>query len=131
MKYNPYKFYFIISAILFSMAFSFLLWCCGQWNWWLLYFLAINFTVGSLYFYDKVNSVRGGGDLGYKVIAGNNKSTRVPEMILHTLALLGGSPTALISQKLFRHKISKKSFIIIYWLIVLLQSGIILWFFSE
>ena len=118
MYKSPYKTYFIISAILFSMAFGFLLWCCGQWNWWLLYFLAINFTVGSLYFYDKM-------------IAGNNKFTRAPEMVLHTLALLGGSPTALISQKLFRHKTSKKSFIIIYWLIVLMQTGMIVWFFSD
>jgi uncharacterized membrane protein YsdA (DUF1294 family) len=100
------------------MAFGFLLWCCGQWNWWLLYFLAINFVAGILYLVDKI-------------IAGKNKFTRVPERVLHTLALLGGSPTALISQKLFRHKISKKSFIIIYWLIVLLQSGIILWFFRN
>jgi uncharacterized membrane protein YsdA (DUF1294 family) len=61
----------------------------------------------------------------------NNKFTRAPEMVLHTLALLGGSPTALISQKLFRHKTSKKSFIIIYWLIVLMQTGMIVWFFSD
>jgi uncharacterized membrane protein YsdA (DUF1294 family) len=100
------------------MAFGFLLWCCGNWNWWLLYFLAINFTVGGVYFYDKM-------------IAGRDKFTRVPELVLHTLALLGGSPMALISQKLFRHKISKKSFIIIYWLIVLTQIGITAWFFRE
>ncbi len=118
MKHNPYKLYFIISAMLFSMAFGFLLWCCSQWNWWLLYFLAINFTVGLTYLVDKV-------------IAGNNKSTRVPEIVLHMLALLGGSPMALISQKLFRHKVSKKSFIVVYWLIVLVQVGIVSWFFRN
>ena len=66
-----------------------------------------------------------------KVIAGKNKFIRVPEVVLHTLALLGGSPMALISQKLFRHKISKKSFVIIYWLIVLGQVGIAVWFFRK
>jgi len=118
MKYNPYKTYFIISAILFGMAFGFLVWCCGQWNWWLLYFLAMNVTMGSLYFWDKI-------------IAGRDKFTRVPELVLHSLALLGGSPMALVSQKLFRHKISKKSFVVIYWLIVLAQVGLIVWFFRD
>lgn len=66
-----------------------------------------------------------------KVIAGKNKFIRVPEIVLHTLALLGGSPMALIFQKLFRHKISKKSFMIIYWLIVLLQAGMLFWFFRK
>jgi len=118
MKHSPYKFYFIISAILFSMAFGFLLWRCGQWNRWLLYFLAVNFAVGSLYFWDKV-------------VVGRDRFTRVPELVLHSLALLGGSPMALISQRLFRHKISKKSFVIIYWLIVLVQSAMIFWLFRE
>jgi uncharacterized membrane protein YsdA (DUF1294 family) len=118
MKHNPYKIYFVTSAVLFSMAFGFLWWCCGQWNWWSLYFLAVNFVVGSLYFWDKI-------------IAGRGKFTRVPELVLHSLALLGGSPIALVSQKLFRHKISKKSFVVIYWLIVLVQVGLVVWFSRE
>ncbi len=122
MYKSPYKIYWTISAIIFLVIAIFL---------WLgfskiglhfddlkiyslvLYLLAINFTVGVLYLYDKIIS--------------GTKITRVPEIILQTLALLGGSPTALLSQKLFHHKISKKSFQVVYWLIVLAQVVIISW----
>jgi uncharacterized membrane protein YsdA (DUF1294 family) len=138
MKYrNPYKIYFSIAGGLFIGTVCFLLWVClkagidirwfNLW-FWLLYFLAINFTVGFLYLWDKVSAVGREDARGYKIIAGNNKITRVPEIVLHSLSLLGGSPMALLSQKLFRHKISKKSFIITYWLIVLLQAGVVVYF---
>ncbi len=121
MKKSSYKIYWTISGISFFISVGFLLWAFSRiglhfddWKVYslVLYFLAINFTVGFLYLYDKT-------------IAGT-KITRVPEIILQTLALLGGSPMALLSQKLFHHKTSKKSFQIIYWLIVLVQIGIIL-----
>jgi uncharacterized membrane protein YsdA (DUF1294 family) len=78
--------------------------------------LTINFVLLSLYFWDKI-------------ISGKKGVVRVPELILHTLALLGASPTALLSQKLLRHKTGKKSFQLIYWLIVLVQVIILSWFF--
>jgi uncharacterized membrane protein YsdA (DUF1294 family) len=59
---------------------------------------------------------------GYdKAIAGG-KRTRIPEKVLHLLALVGGSPGALLAQLLFRHKTVKASFQRVYWLIVLLQG---------
>ena len=36
--------------------------------------------------------------------------TRVPERTLFSLALLGGSPAALIAMFVFRHKVSKRAF---------------------
>ena len=67
---------------------------------------------------------------GYdKWIAGSS-FTRLPEKVLHGLAVLGGSPAALIAQKLFRHKTIKKSFQIVYWLIVVIQIVGLVWFFS-
>lgn len=60
---------------------------------------------------------------GYdKAIAGGTRS-RVPENVLHLLALLGGSPAALLSQTLFRHKTVKTSFQRRTWLIVALQGA--------
>jgi len=58
---------------------------------------------------------------GYDKAVSGGTWRRVPENVLHLLALLGGSPAALLSQALFRHKTIKPSFRRLYWLIVLLQ----------
>ncbi|MBI3856671.1 MAG: DUF1294 domain-containing protein [Planctomycetes bacterium] len=71
---------------------------------------------------------------GYdKAVAGGTRS-RVPEKWLHLLALLGGSPAAFLSQKLFRHKTVKAPFQRVFWLIVVLQLaalGAALWFWRH
>lgn len=46
---------------------------------------------------------------------------RTPENTLHLIALLGGWPGALIGQGLFRHKTSKTSFQVVFWLTVVLN----------
>jgi uncharacterized membrane protein YsdA (DUF1294 family) len=71
---------------------------------------------------------------GYdKAIAGGTR-TRVPEKVLHLLALIGGSPGALLAQSLFRHKTVKASFRRMYWLIVLFQLtaiGAAVWYWRR
>ena len=47
---------------------------------------------------------------------------RVPESTLQFLGLLGGWPGAFLAQRAFHHKISKVSFQIVFWLIVLLYQ---------
>lgn len=54
-----------------------------------------------------------------------NGARRVPEQTLHTLALLGGWPGALLGQKQFRHKTKKRSFQIEFWFVVLLHVAIV------
>ncbi|MFT7388785.1 MAG: uncharacterized membrane protein YsdA (DUF1294 family) [Candidatus Endobugula sp.] len=71
------------------------------------FFIALNIITGIMYAYDKMVS-------GSTLI-------RIPEKLLHGLAFLGGSPSALIAQILFRHKIIKHSFQIVYWRIVSVQ----------
>ena len=71
------------------------------------YLLAVNGCTLLLYGYDKL-------------IAGSGR-LRVPEKVLQGLALTGGSPAALLAQKLFRHKTIKGSFQLAYWAIVALQ----------
>ena len=44
---------------------------------------------------------------------------RTAESTLHLLSLAGGWPGAWIAQRLFRHKVSKKSFMAVYWATVL------------
>jgi uncharacterized membrane protein YsdA (DUF1294 family) len=77
----------------------------------LAYLLSINFTTFLLYGYDKFIS--------------SGESLRVPELNLQALSLLGGSPAALVAQKFFRHKTIKGSFQIVYWLIVIMQFGLL------
>lgn len=46
---------------------------------------------------------------------------RIPEKSLQMLALLGGWPGALLGQNLFRHKNQKRSFRMVFWLMVVLH----------
>jgi len=49
---------------------------------------------------------------------------RIPELVLHMLSALGGSPSALLAMWVFRHKTIKPSFRILYWSIVLAQIAL-------
>lgn len=62
---------------------------------------------------------------GYDKRAAVQHRLRVPESVLHVVALLGGSPAALISQRMFRHKTVKTSFRVSFWLIVFVQVALI------
>jgi uncharacterized membrane protein YsdA (DUF1294 family) len=79
---------------------------------WLGCWLAtINLVTVAFYGYDKVRAYAGVG--------------RVPEVVLHGLGALGGSPGALLAMWLFRHKTLKGSFRILFWAIVVLQISVI------
>ncbi len=54
---------------------------------------------------------------------------RIPEKRLHLLALLGGTPGALLGQLFFRHKTKKKRFQVVFIGVVLLQTALIAAFF--
>jgi uncharacterized membrane protein YsdA (DUF1294 family) len=47
------------------------------------------------------------------------KEWRLAEAVLHVLELLGGWPGAFLAQRRLRHKCSKGSYQIVFWLIVL------------
>jgi len=51
--------------------------------------------------------------------------TRIPENTLILLALAGGTPAAYLGMRIFRHKISKRSFTKKFWMVVILQSACI------
>ena len=47
---------------------------------------------------------------------------RIPESTLHLAELAGGWPGAFLAQRTFRHKISKVSYQVVFWIIVLLYQ---------
>lgn len=52
---------------------------------------------------------------------------RVPENLLHLMALLGGWPGAWMGQLKFRHKTRKRGFRLVFFLTVILNLGLIGW----
>ena len=50
---------------------------------------------------------------------------RISERTLLTCAFLGGSPAALFAIYTLRHKSAKKSFLLKFWLLVIVQIGIV------
>jgi uncharacterized membrane protein YsdA (DUF1294 family) len=73
--------------------------------------LAINLTTFAYYGYDKARA--------------GTRLSRVPEAVLHGLVLLGGTLGGWGGMVLFRHKTIKASFRLVFWLIVVLQVGLI------
>jgi uncharacterized membrane protein YsdA (DUF1294 family) len=71
------------------------------------YLGGVNVATLLFYGYDKRQAIAG--------------RTRVPEVVLHAAALLGGSPGALAGQMLFRHKTQKRRFKMVFAAIVLVQ----------
>jgi uncharacterized membrane protein YsdA (DUF1294 family) len=74
--------------------------------WLALYYVASIITYG-IYAHDKT--------------AAQNAGRRIPESTLHLMSLAGGWPGALIAQVLLRHKTRKTSFLIGYWLTVIVN----------
>jgi uncharacterized membrane protein YsdA (DUF1294 family) len=66
---------------------------------------------------DKHRAVRGGW--------------RVREATLQVIALFGGWPGAWLAQRVFRHKTSKSTFMIVFWAIVALHVCALAWWFQS
>jgi len=105
-KYKPTPFFLTIAAV-FITAVSFLLAYFLEIHLLYAYLLSVNLTTFLMYGSDKYRAVY-------------NRS-RIPEIVLHLLALAGGSGAALLAQITFRHKTRKRSFRIISIVIVLVQ----------
>jgi uncharacterized membrane protein YsdA (DUF1294 family)/cold shock CspA family protein len=107
-QYSPYLIFGLISLFSILAIFTY---ASQHMQILIAYLVGINITTFMLYGYDKFIS--------------SGEKLRVPELNLQVLSLLGGSPAALMAQKFFRHKTIKGSFQIIYWLIVILQIGLL------
>lgn len=65
------------------------------------------------------------GYYGFDKGRARSQGRRIPEVVLHGLALLGGSLGAYTGMRTFRHKTIKGSFRIVFWVIVVCQVGLI------
>ena len=68
---------------------------------------------------------------GFDKSAARNDRWRPSESRLHLLALLCGWPGALLAQGLLRHKSSKASFQLVFWITVVLNCGLLAWLLSS
>jgi uncharacterized membrane protein YsdA (DUF1294 family) len=75
----------------------------------LAYLAGVNLATFFAYLYDK------------SVAASGTGLWRVPEAVLHLLALVGGTPGAFAGQRLLRHKTRKEGFRAWFWIIVAIQ----------
>jgi uncharacterized membrane protein YsdA (DUF1294 family) len=75
-------------------------------------YTALSLITFALYAFDKSAARRG--------------RWRIPEYLLHLLALLGGWPGALAVQQVIRHKSRKLRFQVVFWLTVAI-NGCVLW----
>src|SRR5262245_30391937 len=76
-----------------------------------LWLVGVNPTAVFFYGFDKARAKAGAG--------------RVPESVLHALALAGGSFGAYLGMRVFRHKTVKGPFRAFFWLIVLVQAVLV------
>jgi uncharacterized membrane protein YsdA (DUF1294 family) len=75
------------------------------------YLITINILTFLLYWIDKRKAIK-------------NKR-RISEKRLHTFELLGGTLGAFAAQRLVRHKNKKVSFLIVFYLIVVMQVSVV------
>ncbi len=109
---SPYSTWVAIAMLLPTLAVvAAMVWASGRVFVW--YGVAVNVTTFLLYWQDKFAAKRNAG--------------RVPELVLHAMALAGGSPGALLGQRIFRHKTRKWQFQTVYWLSVAFHLAVAAW----
>jgi len=114
---HPVRFHLILGLLLSFAAAGGLWWLLGAKSsslaWLVSWLIAVNVVTFAYFGFDKKQAAA--------------KRQRVPEAVLQTLSLAGGSPGALLAMHLFRHKTIKRSFRILFWCIVLLQAAALGW----
>ena len=79
-------------------------------------YLALSLLTFIIYALDKSSARKGGW--------------RIQEKTLHTLAIMGGWPGAALAQQLLRHKSKKQQFIIVFWVTIVINVGLLAWLIS-
>jgi len=109
---SPYSTWVAVAMLLPGLALvAALVWTTGHVLAWSV--AAVNVTTFLLYWQDKSAAEKHVG--------------RVPELVLHALALAGGTPAALLAGRLFRHKTRKWQFQVVYWPTVALHLALAAW----
>src|SRR5262245_20636323 len=104
----------LAAVLLLTVGLMFLLRLPVEPSWYVLlcYLPAVNVVAFGYYGYDKARA--------------RSARTRVPEVVLHGLGFAGGSLGAYLGMRVFRHKTIKGPFRIVFWVIAVLQVGIVI-----
>jgi uncharacterized membrane protein YsdA (DUF1294 family) len=104
----------ILAVILVAGALLLLLFLTqGRVNFYWIWLAALSVVTFALYGYDKAQAKSGG--------------MRVPEIVLHALALAGGFPGGWAGRSFFHHKTQKPVFTLVLSISTLIHLGIILY----
>ena len=104
----------LIAAALVAVVGILLIWLT-DWNPILIWIIAVSLVTFILYGYDKTQAKMGG--------------TRVPEIVLHGLALAGGFLGGWLGRSIFHHKTRKPIFTVILTISTILYMGIAIYVF--
>jgi uncharacterized membrane protein YsdA (DUF1294 family) len=114
---SPYRFHALAGlGIALAATAALLLLVRPTFTWYAVlaaWLVAVNLTAFGYYGFDKARARAGG--------------RRVPERILHLLALAGGSLGAWVAMGLFRHKTVDGRFRAVFWCVVAVQVGLAVW----
>jgi uncharacterized membrane protein YsdA (DUF1294 family) len=127
LPFRPIVGGFLLAAAFVTALTAWLLADRLNWGALLAFLGGINLATFGAYLYDK-SVARGEGG------ATRGRLWRVPETVLHVLALAGGTPAAFAGQKLLRHKTVKRPFRAWFWSIVVLQIAVLsfwIWYRSR
>jgi uncharacterized membrane protein YsdA (DUF1294 family)/cold shock CspA family protein len=113
-KYSIVK---ILMALIFLVVVTLSVLLAGMHEYVLYAYLATSVVTFAVYAFDKS--------------AARKEDWRTPEFNLHMLALLGGWPGALVAQETLRHKTQKEGFRALFWVTVVVNCGIFVWFFTS
>lgn len=107
--------YGVLLAWLLLMLSGSVFWSMPRWIW--LAYAGLSALTFMVYWQDKWSAQQG--------------RWRTPENTLQALALLGGWPGAVLAQQWLRHKSSKTSFQLQFWLLALLNVAALLWLLAS
>ena len=85
------------------------------WQYYCIWLAITSIITFLLYGYDKAQSKKGGW--------------RVPEIVLHGLALTGGFPCGWAGRSIFRHKTKKGIFVFVLAVSTVIHLGLVYWLF--
>jgi uncharacterized membrane protein YsdA (DUF1294 family) len=111
---SPQQLFGLVAAVLVVILLLVLAWVTDLPFYW-MWLVALSVITWALYGFDKAQAKRGG--------------LRVPEIVLHGLALLGGFPGGWIGRGMFHHKTRKPIFTVVLAASTLLHGGIIVYLY--
>jgi uncharacterized membrane protein YsdA (DUF1294 family)/cold shock CspA family protein len=85
--------------------------------WLVLWVISFSIATYGVYAYDKSQA--------------QSQGLRVPEVVLHLLEALGGTPGAFAAMRILHHKNKKREYQVVFWLIVAAQAGVLIWLFMR